>query len=217
MRSAPIAARRCRSATPRWSRRSAGPWLAIHPRVVGQPRSVRRAAPRTDRPGILRESWPIRAAWLGLLANCRGNEQTSSEVIERSWGVAVNRREWTPASIQHVSELRPGTDGPTANADELASFVIEHLDAGVVVRVSGEIDMLTTPRLRGLLSELIEARPRVVVLDMAAVSFFASSGLATLVEARDAAAARGVLLRLACLSRSVRRPLQITGLTARFE
>lgn len=129
----------------------------------------------------------------------------------------MNRREWTPASIQHVSDLRLGSDARGASADELASFVTEHLDGGVVVRVCGEIDMLTTPKLRRLLAELIEARPRVVVLDLAAVSFFASSGLAALIEARDAAAEHGVPLHLACLSRSVRRPLQITGLAARFE
>lgn len=128
----------------------------------------------------------------------------------------MNRRAWTPASIQHVSDLRAADEG-SQQADDLASFSTEHIDGGVVLRISGEIDMLTTPRLREELGKLIDAHPKVVVLDMTTVVFFASSGLASLVEAREAAAAAGVPLRLACLSRSVRRPLQITGLVGRFE
>jgi anti-sigma B factor antagonist len=136
---------------------------------------------------------------------------------DREPGVTVNRREWTPASIQHVSDLRAviGEDG--RQADDLASFSTEHVNGGVVLRISGEIDMLTAPRLREELGKLIDAHPKVLVLDLAAVVFFASSGLASLVEAREAAAAAGVPLRLACPSRSVRRPLQITGLAGRFE
>jgi len=133
------------------------------------------------------------------------------------WGVDVSSREWTPANTQHVSMFRAMTDAPDPPADELASFAVEHVDGAVVLRSSGEIDMLTTPKMRNLLRELIETRPRVVVLDLTAVTFFASSGLATLVEARDAAADSGVRLHLACLNRSVRRPLQITGLAGRFD
>lgn len=108
-------------------------------------------------------------------------------------------------------------DGVTGGSDQLASFRAEHVDDGVVIHARGEVDMLTTPKLRTMLAELIESRPRVVVLDLSDVSFFASSGLSTLVEARDIAAANGVLLHLACPSRAVRRPLQITGLAGRFE
>ena len=129
----------------------------------------------------------------------------------------MNRREWTPANTQHVSELRTGSDGGVERVDELAAFTVEHVGSSVVMRIAGEVDMLTTPRLSAELAKLIEAEPRVVVVDLADVSFFASSGLAALVEARDAAAEGGVALRLACMSRSVRRPLQITGLAGRFE
>ena len=129
----------------------------------------------------------------------------------------MSRREWTPASTQHVSELRATVDGHDAPAEELASFVVEHLEGGVVLQVAGEIDMLTTPRLRDLLDTLVKQQPPSIILDLAAVTFFASSGLAALVAAREAAVAAGVPLRLAAVSRSVRRPLQITGLAGRFE
>jgi anti-sigma B factor antagonist len=128
----------------------------------------------------------------------------------------MNRQEWTVANTQYVSELQAVADAAPTGVSQLASFLAEQVGDGVVMRISGEIDMLTTPKLRGLLARLIEARPRVVVLDLAAVSFFASSGLSTLVEARDAATKNGVLLHLARPSRSVRWPLQITGLAARF-
>lgn len=129
----------------------------------------------------------------------------------------MDRREWTPASTQHVSDLHAGAGRASQRAEELASFAVEHVNDTAVLRVSGEIDMLSTPRLRDELGTLIEGGSAVVVLDLAAVSFFASSGLAALVEARDGAAATGVRLRLAGLSRSVHRPLQITGLSSRFE
>lgn len=129
----------------------------------------------------------------------------------------MNRREWTPATIGHVRDLRENARVEGKPTEELASFRTVNSGASVVLQIGGEIDMLTTPRLRKELGELIGSRPAALVVDFAAVTFFASSGLAVLVEAGDAAAEAGVPLRLARLGRSVRRPLQITGLALRFE
>jgi anti-sigma B factor antagonist len=129
----------------------------------------------------------------------------------------VNKPEWTPASSGHVRDLRAVAQADGRRAEETASFTTQRHGAAVVLQVHGEIDMLTSPRLRNELIDLLDSRPSVLVLDLAGVSFFASSGLATLVEASEAAAEAGVPLRLAAMGRSVRRPLQITGLAARFD
>ena len=50
-----------------------------------------------------------------------------------------------------------------------------------VIRLSGEIDMLTTPALRAKVTEELAAGLTTLVLDMLAVEFLGSSGLALLV------------------------------------
>ena len=129
----------------------------------------------------------------------------------------MGRREWRPANAQHLGELRAGVDVPSMSAEDLASFAVERFGDGAVVHASGELDMLTTPRLRGLIADLVVERPRVLVLDLAEVSFFASSALATLIEAHAMAGDLGVRLRLAGLGPAVYRPLQITGLADQFD
>ena len=49
------------------------------------------------------------------------------------------------------------------------------------------------------------------------VTFLGTSGLAVLIEVREAAHAAGVELRLACTARRVLRPLAIAGLVPLFD
>ena len=86
-----------------------------------------------------------------------------------------------------------------------------------VIRLAGEIDMLTTPTLRTKVTEELQEGPPVLVLDMLGVEFLGSSGLALLVEALDESRNRQVALRLVVDSRPVSRPLQATGLTDLFD
>lgn len=86
-----------------------------------------------------------------------------------------------------------------------------------VIRLAGEIDMLTTPTLRARVTEELQEGPSILVLDMLAVEFLGSSGLALLVEALDESRNRSVALRLVADSRPVSRPLQATGLTDLFD
>ncbi|MBP2477392.1 anti-sigma B factor antagonist [Crossiella equi] len=86
-----------------------------------------------------------------------------------------------------------------------------------VLKVGGEVDLLTTPLLRsGIEEQLAGARP-LLVIDLSGVDFLGSSGLAALVEARDAADKAGKHLRLVAGNRSVFRPLATTGLTSLFD
>jgi len=79
--------------------------------------------------------------------------------------------------------------------------------------------MLTSPQLRSAVIEQFgtEAGVELVVLALDGVSFLGTSGLAVLIEVREAAHAAGVELRLACTARRVLRPLTIAGLVPLFD
>lgn len=89
----------------------------------------------------------------------------------------------------------------------------------VVIEVGGEVDMLTSPQLRALVLEQFaeSAGVELVVLGLDGVSFLGTSGLAVLIEVREAAHHAGVELRLACTARRVLRPLTIAGLVPLFD
>jgi anti-sigma B factor antagonist len=89
----------------------------------------------------------------------------------------------------------------------------------IVIEVGGEVDMLTSPQLRAVVLEQFEpsAGTELVVLGMDGVTFLGTSGLAVLIEVREAAHAAGVELRLACTARRVLRPLTIAGLVPLFD
>ena len=101
-------------------------------------------------------------------------------------------------------------------ADDPMGIEVERAAGSSVIRLSGEIDMLTTPALRAKVNEELQGGPSVLVLDMLSVEFLGSSGLALLVEALDESRSRDVSLRLVANSRPVSRPLQATGLTDLF-
>ncbi|MCK2243369.1 STAS domain-containing protein [Crossiella sp. S99.2] len=98
------------------------------------------------------------------------------------------------------------------NLDSAAST-----ESAGVLKVGGEVDLLTTPLLKsGIDEQLATSRP-LLVIDLSGVSFLGSSGLAALVEAREAAQGKGTALRLVAGNRTVFRPLATTGLNTLFD
>jgi anti-sigma B factor antagonist len=88
----------------------------------------------------------------------------------------------------------------------------------VVVEVGGEVDMLTSPQLRSaVLEQFGTDGVELVVLVLDGVTFLGTSGLAVLIEVREAAHTAGVELRLVCTARRVLRPLTIAGLVPLFD
>jgi anti-sigma B factor antagonist len=81
--------------------------------------------------------------------------------------------------------------------------------------VEGEIDTLTAGSLERALTELLDDTAEVLVIDLAAVTFLASSGLAVLIRAAHQAGERR--LRLVSAARAVRRPMEITGSDQLFD
>jgi len=60
---------------------------------------------------------------------------------------------------------------------------VEHRnDSGVWVRVSGEVNIQTSPKLKASMKPLFDGSEKEIHVDLSAVPFMDSSGIATLVE-----------------------------------
>lgn len=83
----------------------------------------------------------------------------------------------------------------------------------ILLRLIGELDVASAPSVRERLIELMRAGNKLLVVDCAALSFIDSSGLALLTYAQLRMAEAGGQVRLAAISRRVRRVLELSGLT----
>lgn len=99
-------------------------------------------------------------------------------------------------------------------AEQLLHVGVRREASAIVVFADGEVDVLTVERLRAAVDDALrEAAGRPVVVDLTAVTFLGSHGLAALAEAASKADRCGEPLRLVVdETRAVTRPLQITGL-----
>ncbi len=110
-----------------------------------------------------------------------------------------------------VSSDRGGPPLP----EELMAVQVGRRGSAVVVSVSGDVDVLTAPRLREALDRgLAEAVGGPVVLDLTGVSFLASRGLSTILDAQREAGATTPLRVVVDHARPVIRPIQLSGLDA---
>jgi anti-sigma B factor antagonist len=93
-----------------------------------------------------------------------------------------------------------------------------HLDKITIFDVSGDIDLANSPELRkALLKELRELRTPRVILNMKAVRYIDSSGVASLVEGLKASRDVGARFILFGLNTTVREVLQLSKLVKIFE
>lgn len=112
----------------------------------------------------------------------------------------------------------PDSAGPCSAPVQSLTVEVDERPAAVVITVAGEVDMLTAPQLRTAVDDAIaRLAGRVLVLDLARITFFGSPGLQVLAiaagELRRDDAAPG--LRVATGgAHAVLRPVQITGLDA---
>lgn len=103
--------------------------------------------------------------------------------------------------------------GERPEAGELVVSVAAPAPGVVVLGVAGEIDMMTAPELTARVHAQFEAGPvKVLVVDLGAVTFLGSAGLAVLAEAHHVATEVGAVVRVVASTRTVLRPLQVTGL-----
>jgi anti-sigma B factor antagonist len=85
-----------------------------------------------------------------------------------------------------------------------------------VVKVGGEIDVYTAPKLREKLIDLVSGGSYHIVVDMENVDFLDSTGLGVLVGGLKRVRAHDGSLRLVCTQDRILKIFRITGLTKVF-
>lgn len=110
------------------------------------------------------------------------------------------------AAVTEKSPPGPASDG--------LAFTVRREDGAVILAVRGEIDLRTAPELRAHLDDtMAESDGRPCVIDLTAVTFMGSPGLATLLEATARARHRHITLSFVVdANLPVVRPIQITGI-----
>lgn len=108
-----------------------------------------------------------------------------------------------------------GLDGDRAShpSDGSQFDVVDVAAQAVMVRVVGDLDLITAPQLATHLRRRIESQPAgtAVVVDLDECGFLGSKGVATLMTAAEDAAARGCTFSVIGCRPIVLRVLDITG------
>jgi anti-sigma B factor antagonist len=86
-----------------------------------------------------------------------------------------------------------------------------------VLKVCGEIDVYTAPRLKERLLELVADGTRQIIVDLEAVEFLDSTGLGVLVGGLRRVRAQGGHLSLVCSQERILKIFRITGLAGFFD
>jgi len=91
------------------------------------------------------------------------------------------------------------------------------LENGVlIIALTGDIDLRTSPELNETLGDVVSSRPRRVVFDLAGVQYIDSSGVGTLVNLKRQVERGGGEVILAGPQTRVRNVLEITHLDKFF-
>lgn len=98
------------------------------------------------------------------------------------------------------------------NACSYLTVITEHHSQRAVLRLQGELDASNTDRLRRVISNALQRRPPVLVVDLSELSFTDCAGLSVLVWVNKHQAERGHELVITGWKPIVRRLLQLTGL-----
>lgn len=87
---------------------------------------------------------------------------------------------------------------------------------GMVVTLQGEIDLYSSPRVRERLLGLLKERPSRLIVDLSAVPYMDSSGIATFVETLQQVRKQQGVLRLVGLQANLREVFRFARLEQVF-
>lgn len=94
---------------------------------------------------------------------------------------------------------------------------VRRQDKAVIVELAGDVDLHSSPELREQLKQISEQRPEMLVINLQAVPYMDSSGVATLVESLQKVKKYGGQLTLVGLQSRVRSIFEIAKLTDIFQ
>ena len=101
--------------------------------------------------------------------------------------------------------------------DQAMNIVVDRNQDMVVVRPEGDIDLASSPSLRAQLRDIVDGADDAIVVDLEAVPYMDSSGVATLVELLQSCRQKGVDLTLCQLGDRVLSVFQIARLDGVFK
>jgi anti-sigma B factor antagonist len=90
-------------------------------------------------------------------------------------------------------------------------------DRSNVLPLKGEIDLHVSPTITASLSQMIEKKPKRLVVDLSEVTYIDSAGLAVLIEAMQKVEGYGGKFLLAGLQETVRSIFEISRLDQVFQ
>lgn len=94
----------------------------------------------------------------------------------------------------------------------------EKVGAGVVVKLTGDVDMNSSPDVRAGIGEVFKTGgAKALLINLSGVRYMDSSGIATLVETMQNCMKQGMRLRLVEPSASVRDVFELARLASVFE
>jgi anti-sigma B factor antagonist len=95
------------------------------------------------------------------------------------------------------------------------SYEVKNVNGAAVVALTGDVDLQTSPTVRQKLLESLELHVCIVV-DLSAVNYIDSSGVASLVEAFQVSRKKGTTFSLASVSSAAMRVLSLARLDKVF-
>jgi anti-sigma B factor antagonist len=100
--------------------------------------------------------------------------------------------------------------------DDLLGIRLVPDDCGIVLALSGELDISTVPALEQRLSEVNGAHGARLLVDLSELQFIDSTGIAAIIRAQASADERGYKLTLRRGTSQIQRLFDITGISERF-
>lgn len=104
---------------------------------------------------------------------------------------------------------------PTTSGKDLVSVAVQWYGSTALVTVSGEVDVLSAPRLEEAVANALAEGPARLVIDLTDVGFLASAGLAVLAGTQQRTAEH-VDFRVVADGSATSRPMRLTGLDQGF-
>jgi len=91
------------------------------------------------------------------------------------------------------------------------SIEIESTGSTTIISPQGDVDLSKSGDLRSAIHPILATRPHRIIIDLGAVPYMDSSGIATLIEALQIAKQSDIFFVLCCLTSGVQSIIELTS------